>query len=101
MAAAHEEADELTLDGERLADEPARRVVPAQKAVDQALAEEAGHGLLIGQRAVGGLFAEGLPFDLPLVVAVLEVLEQDVRPLGRLGQRLAAGPGRIGLQQRE
>jgi hypothetical protein len=57
--------------------------------------------LLTGQCAAGGLFAEGLPFDLPLVIAVLEVLEQDVWPRIDLGDRFAAGPRRIGLQQRE
>ena len=34
--------------------------------------------MLVGQRAVGRLLAEGLAFDLPLIITMFEVLEQNV-----------------------
>ena len=100
VAPAHQEPDETPLDGEGLADEAAGRGVAIEKTVDQAVAEEPGDRLLIGERAVGRLFAEGLALDLPVFVAVFEVLEEDVGPRRCLGDRFAPGPGGVSPEQR-
>ena len=82
-AAADEETDKIAIDRKRLADEFSGGVVVADVGVGQALALEAGDGLLVGEHPFGRFAAEGLPFDLPLVVAVLEILEDDIGSRGR------------------
>ena len=100
VAAPNKESDETALDGEGLADEAAGRGVAPEEAVDQTVAEKPGDRLLIRERAVGRLFAEGLALDGPVFVAVLEVVKEDVGPRRRLGDRLAAGPGGVSPEQR-
>ena len=97
--AADQETDEVPLDREFLADEPARGVIPLEERVHQPLALEAADGLLAGQRARGGSGSEGLALDPPVLVPVLEVLEHDVGAAGRRRQRLASRHGTIALQK--
>src|ERR1039457_1451906 len=92
MPPAYQKPNEPALDDKRLTREPARLVIPAHIAIDQALSQEAGYGILEWQCAMRRLFAKRFPFHLPLVVTVLEILEHDVWPVGDLGGRPAPLP---------
>ena len=81
-SATDKKADVVAFDGEGLAGELARRIVAADEGIDHGIAGESADGLLIGKGSLGGFAAEGVAFDFPLAVAVLEVLEDGVGAFG-------------------
>ena len=86
LAAADQEADEGSFDGESRGGELAARLIRGRIAVHQALAQEAAQALIGAQGAAGRFGPEGLALDFPVAIRLaLEVGEDHGRPFAAFG----------------